>query len=241
MLEKLMAEIAAIKEQLEATDKVRSALVIGRAVASVASCCDVVMPSWLRHGRRCRCDRCCCASSTQSDARCFLACTGVAQDGEPYRPGPCPHPASRPHRQRRDSPRPAAEEDREPPRYRWHLGCILSIWVAFFSAIAAGRTCWTTRSSSWPLTSCTSASSSWRCVRLASCHRKNETMCRRVVVSDGWRMVVGRAVACRRSCSRPCGRSRASSPSSSWCAPCITSLLSSCSSLSLVCIPWRQT
>ena len=30
MLEKLMAEIAAIKEQLEATDKVRSALVIGR-------------------------------------------------------------------------------------------------------------------------------------------------------------------------------------------------------------------
>ena len=43
MLEKLMAEIAAIKEQLEATDKVRSALVIGRAVASVASCCD-------RHG-----------------------------------------------------------------------------------------------------------------------------------------------------------------------------------------------
>ena len=50
MLEKLMAEIAAIKEQLEATDKVRSALVIGRAVASVASCCDrcdaVMAPSW---------------------------------------------------------------------------------------------------------------------------------------------------------------------------------------------------
>ena len=47
MLEMLMAEIAAIKEQLAATDKVRSALVTGRAVASVASRCDRCDdPSW---------------------------------------------------------------------------------------------------------------------------------------------------------------------------------------------------
>ena len=67
LLEKLMAEIAAIKEQLEATDKVSPALVTGRAVASVASCRGRSDDGC--HGRRrCRCNRCCCASPTLTHA-----------------------------------------------------------------------------------------------------------------------------------------------------------------------------